>query len=69
MDQPKLYIPSTLNIDIILWHNQLCVQENVKSWFKSWIISFTFEAYVYPAPGHTLNCICASLFYYFVFEF
>ena len=32
----KLYIPSTLNIDLILWHTQLIVcAENVKSWFKS----------------------------------
>ena len=31
----KLYIPSTLNIDLILWHTQLIVcAENVKSWFK-----------------------------------
>ena len=42
----KLYIPSTLNI--ILLHTQ----KNVKSWFKSWIISFTFQAYTLP---HTLN--------------
>ena len=32
----KLYIPSTLNIDHLLWHTQLIVcAENVKSWFKS----------------------------------
>jgi hypothetical protein len=32
----KLYIPSTLNIDLILWHTQVIVcVENVKSWFKS----------------------------------
>ena len=31
---PKLYIPSTLNIDLILWHTQLIAcAENVKSWF------------------------------------
>ena len=31
----KLYVPSTLNIDLILWHTQLIVcAENVKSWFK-----------------------------------
>ena len=53
---PKLYIPSTLNIDLILWHTQLIVcAENVKSWFKS----FTFQAYTLP---HTLNCMCVSLF-------
>ena len=33
---PKLYIPSTLNIDLIQWHIKLIVcAENVKSWFKS----------------------------------
>ena len=49
----KLYIPSTLNIDIILWHTQLIVcAENVKSQFKSWIFPFTFQAYILP---YTLN--------------
>ena len=57
---PKLYITSTLNIDLILWHIQsiVCV-ENVKSWFKSCVFPFTFQAYILP---HTLNCICVSLF-------
>ena len=33
---PKLYIPSTLNIDLLLWHKKLIVcAENLKSWFKS----------------------------------
>ena len=33
--ESKLYIPSTLNIDLILWHTQLIVcAENVRSWFK-----------------------------------
>jgi hypothetical protein len=46
----KLYIPSTLNIDHILWHSQLIVcAENVKSWFKSWVFSFHFSS-LYPAP-------------------
>ena len=46
----KLYIPSTLNIDLILWHTQLIVcVENVKSWFKSWVFSFHFSS-LYPAP-------------------
>ena len=32
----KLYIPSTLNNDLILWHTQLIVcAENIRSWFKS----------------------------------
>ena len=52
---PKLYIPSTLNIDLILWHTQLIVcAENVKSWYKSWVFPFTFQAYILP---HTLNCM------------
>ena len=56
----KLYIPSTLNIDLILWHIQLIVcAKNVKSWFKLWIFPFTFQAYILP---HTLNCMCVSLF-------
>ena len=54
--KPKLYITSTLNIDLILWHIQLI--GNVKSWFKSWVISFTFQAYTLR---HTLNFICGSL--------
>ena len=54
----KLYIPSTPNIDLILWHTQLIMcAENVKSWFKSWVISFTFQAYFLP---HTLHCICVE---------
>ena len=49
----KLFIPSTLNIDLILWHTQLIVcVENVKSWFKSWVFPFTFQAYILP---HTLT--------------
>ena len=57
---PKLYIPSTLNIDLILCYTQLIVfAENVKSWFKSWVFPFTFQAYILP---HTLNCMCVSLF-------
>ena len=50
----KLYIPSTLNIDPILWQTQLIVcAENVKSWFKSWLFPFIFLAYILP---HTMNC-------------
>ena len=56
---PKLYIPSTLNIDFNLWHTQLIVwAENVKSCVKSWVFPFTFQAYILP---HTLNCKCFSL--------
>ena len=56
----KLYIPSTLNIDLILWNTQLIVcAENV----KSWVFPFTFQAYILP---HTLNCMCASLFQFHI---
>ena len=44
----KLYIPSTLNIYLILWHTQLIVcAENI----QSWVFPFTFQAYILP---HTL---------------
>ena len=55
----KLYIPNTLNIDLILWHTQLIVcAENVKSWLKSWVIYFIFQAHNLP---HALYCIYVSL--------
>ena len=58
----KLYIPSTLNIDLILWHTQLIVcVENVKSWFKSWVFSFHFSS-LYPAPY-------IEFYLNFIFEF
>ena len=60
----KLYIPSTLNIDLILWHTQLIVcAENAKSWFMSWVFPFTFQAYILP---HTLNCMCVGLFKFYI---
>ena len=44
--------------DLILWHTQLNVcAENVKSWFKSWVFPFTFQAYILH---HTLNCMYVS---------
>ena len=55
---PKLYIPSTLNIDLLLWHTQLIVCA-VKSWCKSLVFPVTFQAYFLP---HTLNCMRVSLF-------
>ena len=46
----KLYVPITLNIDLILWHTQLIAcAEDVKSWFESWIFSIHFSS-LYPAP-------------------
>ena len=44
-------------------HNWLRVHQNVKSWFKSWVTSFTFQAYTLP---HILNCICVSLFKFLI---
>ena len=35
-------------------HTFECVCSKKESWFKSWVIHFTFEAYTLP---HTLNCI------------
>jgi hypothetical protein len=62
--EPKLYIPSTLNIDVILWHIQLIVfAENVNSWFKAWVFPFVFQAYILP---DTMNCMCVSLFKYHI---
>ena len=59
---PKLYIPSTLNFALILWHTKLILcAENDKSCFKSWLFPFTFQAYILP---HTLNCMfvnCQSI--------
>ena len=44
----------------LLWYTPLNVcAENVKSWFKSWVFPFTFQAYIL---SHTLNCMCVSLF-------
>ena len=38
-------------INLILWHTQLIVYaEKVKSWFKSCVFPFTFQASLYPAP-------------------
>ena len=45
---PKLYILSTI-----------VFAENYKSWFKSWIFPFTFQAHILP---HTLDCVRVSLF-------
>ena len=57
---PKLYIPTTLNIDLILWHTHLIVcAENV----KSWVFPFTFQAYILP---HKLNCMCVGIFKYHI---
>ena len=59
-----IYLPSTLNIDLILWHTQLIVcAENVKSRFKSWVFPFTFQAYILP---HTLNCMSVGQFEFYI---
>ena len=45
--------------NILLHAQSIVCAENVKSWCKSWVFHFTFQAYILP---HTLNCICVSLF-------
>ena len=40
-------------------HTIDCVCRNVKSWFKSWVFPFTFQAYTMP---HTLCCKCLRSF-------
>ena len=52
---PKLYIPSTLNIDLILWHTQLILCAIT---FKSCFFFVSFFKLI-PCPIH---CICVSLF-------
>ena len=62
----KVDIPSTLNIDLILWHTQLIVcAENVKSWFKSRVFLLLFK--LISCPIHWNVCFLAYL--YFIFEF
>ena len=40
----KLYIPSTLNTDYLLWHTLLIVCAVIHG-FKSWVIIFTFQVF------------------------
>ena len=59
----KSYIPSTLNIDLILWHTQVIVcAVNV----KSWVISFT---YINPIPCHIRWIKYVVAYVNFLFEF
>ena len=44
----KLYIPSTLNIDLILW--------------QSWVIHFTFQAYTLPHTLNCI-CVLIQISY------
>mgnify|MGYP006975560652 CR=1 FL=1 len=65
---PKLYTPSTLNIDFIQWHTQLNVY--AVKWITHGLIHdshFTFQAHALP---HTLNGIYVSLlkFYTWILE-
>ena len=46
-------------------HTIDCVWKNVKSWFKSWVFPFTFQAYTLP---NTLNCI-VLVYLNFIIEF
>ena len=63
MPSAKLYIPSTPNIDLILWHTHWIVYA-VKLITHDVIhdFHFTFQAYTLP---HTLNGICVSLFKFY----
>ena len=57
----KLYVPSTPNINIILWHTQLIVcAENVTSRFKYGFFLSLFK--LISCPICTLNCMSVSLF-------
>ena len=59
---PKLYISSTLNIDLILWHTQLIFRaENV----ESWVFPFFFKHISWPI--HWIVCVLVCL--NFIFEF
>ena len=61
----KFQIQSTLNIDLILWHTQLIMcAENVKSWFKSRVFPFTFQAHTLP---HTFICVSLLKFHICIF--
>ena len=49
--QPKLYIPSTLNIDLILWHTQLIVcAENSNQGLNHGVFLSPFK--LTPCPIH-----------------
>ena len=57
-----VYLYLAQNIDLILlWHTQLIVYaENVKSWFKSWDFSFTFQAYILQNTFLIVKAVLAS---------
>ena len=59
--KPKLYTPSTLNIDLILWHTHLIVC--AEKWITHDLIHdfhFTFQAYI-PCPIHWMVHVLAYL--------
>ena len=45
IDNEGKYIPSTLETDHIFWQESEC-SSNIKSWFESWVIYFTFQVYL-----------------------
>ena len=56
----KLYIPSTLNVDLILWQTILIVcAENVKSWFKLGVFLLLFSI---SCPIPWIVCVSAYVF-------
>ena len=67
--QPKLHIPSTLNIDLQLWHTHwLCEQKMLNHSINHWFFLSLFK--LISCPIHTLNFMCVSLlkFYIWILE-
>ena len=62
---PKLYIPSTLNIDLILWHNWLCVLKMLNHGLNHGFFLSLFKLITYPI--HWFVCVLAYL--NFIIEF
>ena len=73
---PKLYIPSTLNTDYILWHTQLIVyavgngdsklvglvaKKNEKT--EAWIkvIYPKYSKHWLSTVAHTIDCVCSKI--------
>ena len=57
---PKLYIPSTLNIDLIMWHTQLnmCEQKMLNHGLNHEFFLTLFK--LIPCPIYVLNCMCVT---------
>ena len=44
VSESYMYIPNTINIELIFWHTQW-IDDYSKIWFKSWFIFFTFQVF------------------------